>query len=50
MMTGDAQQVANAVAREIGIDHVFAEVLPDQKASKIEELKRSGRRGAWSTE
>jgi Cu2+-exporting ATPase len=46
MMTGDAQQVADAVAREIGIDHVFAEVLPDQKASKIEELKRSGKRVA----
>ena len=46
MMTGDAQQVANAVAREIGIDDVFAEVLPDQKASKIEELKRGGRRVA----
>jgi len=46
MMTGDAQQVANAVAREIGIDDVFAEVLPDQKASKIEELKHSGKRVA----
>ena len=46
MMTGDAQQVANAVAREIGIDDVFAEVLPDQKASRIEELKRGGRRVA----
>ena len=46
MMTGDAQQVANAVAREIGIDDVFAEVLPDQKASKIEELKQRGRRVA----
>ena len=46
MMTGDAQQVANAVARDIGIDDVFAEVLPDQKARKIEELKHSGRRVA----
>ena len=46
MMTGDALQVANAVAKELGIDTVFAEVLPEQKASKIEELKRSGKRVA----
>ena len=46
MMTGDARQVANAVAAELGIDMVFAEVLPDQKASKIEELQRSGKRVA----
>jgi Cu2+-exporting ATPase len=46
MMTGDAQQVADAVARELGIDTVFAEVLPEQKASKIEELKRAGKRVA----
>ena len=46
MMTGDARQVADAVARELGIDTVFAEVLPDQKASRIEELQRAGRRVA----
>ena len=44
MMTGDAKAVADAVAKELGIDTVFAEILPDQKASKIEEVKRSGRR------
>jgi len=46
MMTGDARAVAEAVASELGIDTVFAEVLPDQKASKIEELKRAGKRVA----
>jgi Cu2+-exporting ATPase len=46
MMTGDARPVAEAVAAELGIDSVFAEVLPEQKASKIDELKRSGKRVA----
>src|SRR6267143_1484481 len=46
MMTGDARPVAEAVAAELGIDTVFAEVLPEQKASKIEELKSRGKRVA----
>jgi P-type Cu2+ transporter len=46
MMTGDAQAVAQAVASELGIDEVFAEVLPDQKASKIAQLKAAGKRVA----
>jgi Cu2+-exporting ATPase len=46
MMTGDAKPVADAVARELGIETVFAEVLPDQKASKIEDVKRAGKRVA----
>jgi Cu2+-exporting ATPase len=46
MMTGDAKPVAEAVARELGIDAVFAEVLPEQKAGKIEELQHAGRRVA----
>jgi Cu2+-exporting ATPase len=46
MMTGDARPVAEAVAAELGIDRVFAEVLPEEKASKIEELKRAGKRVA----
>jgi Cu2+-exporting ATPase len=46
MMTGDARPVAAAVAAELGIDTVFAEVLPEQKASKVEELKRTGKRVA----
>ncbi len=46
MMTGDAKPVADAVAKALGIKTVFAEVLPDQKASKIDEVKRSGKRVA----
>jgi Cu2+-exporting ATPase len=46
MMTGDARAVAEAVGAELGIDTVLAEVLPDQKAGKIEELKRAGKRVA----
>jgi Cu2+-exporting ATPase len=46
MMTGDAKPVADAVAEEIGIDTVFAEVLPEDKAGKIEQLQQSGKRVA----
>ncbi len=44
MLTGDAQPVADAVARELGIDTVFAGVPPEGKAAKIEELQRQGKR------
>jgi Cu2+-exporting ATPase len=46
MLTGDARAVADAVAAELGIDRVFAEVLPDQKAEKIRELKSAQKRVA----
>jgi len=46
MMTGDAQAVATAVATELGIDTVFAEVLPEQKASKIKDVQQRGKRVA----
>jgi Cu2+-exporting ATPase len=46
MMTGDASAVANAVAADLGIKTVFAEVLPDQKASKVQEVQRQGKRVA----
>jgi Cu2+-exporting ATPase len=42
MITGDARQVADAVAAEIGIDEVLAEVLPQDKDSKVAELQRRG--------
>jgi P-type Cu2+ transporter len=44
MLTGDARPVAQAVAAELGIDTVFAEVLPDQKVGKIRELQGAGER------
>jgi P-type Cu2+ transporter len=43
MLTGDARAVADAVAAEIGIDTVFAEVLPDQKADTIRALQAQGK-------
>ncbi len=46
MMTGDAKAVAESVAKQLGIDQVFAEVLPEQKAKMIEDLKRDGARVA----
>jgi Cu2+-exporting ATPase len=42
MLTGDSEQVARAVAAELGLDDFFAEVLPDQKAAKIREVKQRG--------
>ena len=46
MLTGDARSVADAVAKDLGIDTVFAEVLPEDKASKVEELQKRGRKVA----
>lgn len=42
MITGDAQQVADAVAADLGIDEVFAEVLPEDKDSAVADLQRRG--------
>jgi Cu2+-exporting ATPase len=42
MLTGDAEAVARWVASELGLDEYFAEVLPDQKADKIKEVKQRG--------
>ncbi len=42
MITGDAQQVADGVAAALGIDEVFAEVLPHEKDSKVAELQARG--------
>ena len=46
MLTGDAKPVADAVAKELGIDTVFAQVLPGQKAQRIEELRAQGKKVA----
>jgi Cu2+-exporting ATPase len=46
MLTGDAWPVARAVAAELGIDTVFAEVLPEQKVDRIKELQAQGKRVA----
>lgn len=46
MITGDAQQVADAVAAELDIDEVFAEVLPEDKDGRVAELQDQDRRVA----
>jgi Cu2+-exporting ATPase len=43
MLTGDNQQTADYVAGELGIDQVFAEVLPDEKADKVKEVQGQGK-------
>jgi Cu2+-exporting ATPase len=42
MITGDAEQVAKAVAADLGIDEVFAEVLPEDKDTAVTDLQQRG--------
>jgi Cu2+-exporting ATPase len=42
LVTGDARQVADAVAAELGVDEVFAEVLPEEKDATVANLQRRG--------
>jgi len=42
MLTGDSQAVAQTVSRQLDLDDFFAEVLPEQKAEKIREVKARG--------
>ncbi|WP_210423563.1 copper-translocating P-type ATPase [Halorussus marinus] len=44
MLTGDSADVAHAVAEDLGIDTVFAEVLPEDKDKKVTELQDQGKR------
>jgi Cu2+-exporting ATPase len=46
MLTGDSQAVAKAVANQLGIQRVFAEVLPEHKDQKVMELQKLGKRVA----
>ena len=46
MLTGDSQVVAKAVANQLGIQRVFAEVLPEHKDKKVIELQQQGKRVA----
>ena len=48
MITGDHRAAAEAVAKEAGIDHVLAEVLPDQKVAHIQKLQAAGKRVAMA--
>jgi P-type Cu+ transporter len=46
MVTGDNERTAKAIAKQAGIDHVYAEVLPEDKANIVEKLQREGKRVA----
>ena len=46
MLTGDNERTANAIAKQVGIERVIAQVLPEEKANKIEELKNQGKKVA----
>ncbi len=43
MITGDNQHVANAIAKELGIEHVYSEVLPHEKADIVKDIKATGK-------
>ena len=46
LLTGDNELTARAIAREVGVDHVIAEVLPEQKAEEVKKLQEAGHRVA----
>ena len=48
MMTGDNKTTAEAVANQLGIDQVFAEVMPEEKAAKVKELQSERKRVAMA--
>ncbi|MEI6757354.1 MAG: heavy metal translocating P-type ATPase [Chlorobium sp.] len=48
MLTGDNRSAANYMAKQVGIDEVIAEVLPQEKAQKIRELQKTGKKVAMA--
>lgn len=46
MLTGDNERTAAAIAKQVGIEHVIAQVLPEEKADKVKELQAQGKKVA----
>ncbi len=47
MITGDNKRTAEAIARQVGIDHVVAEVLPQDKANEVQHFQQQGKKVAF---
>ncbi|MFC4389159.1 heavy metal translocating P-type ATPase [Gracilibacillus marinus] len=46
MLTGDNERTAHAIAKQVGIRHVIAQVLPEEKAAKVKEIQATGKKVA----
>src|SRR5690606_24565903 len=46
MLTGDNERTANAIAKQVGIDRVIAQVLPEEKADRVKEIQLQGKKVA----
>ncbi|WP_047986557.1 heavy metal translocating P-type ATPase [Ornithinibacillus californiensis] len=46
MLTGDNERTANAIAKQVGIDRVIAQVLPEEKANRVKEIQLQGKKVA----
>ncbi len=47
LLTGDNERTAQAIAKEVGVDRVIAEVLPEQKADEIKRLQQEGKKSCY---